>query len=165
MSPSYFIQSLSWYCKSIMGSAFFSGKALENAFLNLFPRKSTRQWQELAHSDKFLVMHHCIVLYLYIYIALLAVHTNQKPFQCERPREKFLENEKRDHMTLLTEEPVLGWRKFKKLGWSTLNQSFLPNFPLLSSATFHSHQPSYEKSQCCAYENERNHYNYSRIWC
>src|SRR6218665_2437234 len=31
---------------------------------------------------------HCIVLYLYIYIALLAVHTNQKRFQCERPREK-----------------------------------------------------------------------------
>ena len=29
-----------------------------------------------------------IVLYLYIYIALLAVHTNQKRFQCERPREK-----------------------------------------------------------------------------
>jgi len=26
-------------------------------------------------------------LYLYIYIALLEVHTNQKRFQCERPRE------------------------------------------------------------------------------
>ena len=31
---------------------------------------------------------HCIVFYLYIYIALLAVHTNQKRFQCERPRQK-----------------------------------------------------------------------------
>src|SRR6218665_4004398 len=31
---------------------------------------------------------YCIVLYLYIYIALLAAHTNQKRFQCERPREK-----------------------------------------------------------------------------
>ena len=31
---------------------------------------------------------YCIVLYLYIYIALPAVHTNQKRFQCERPREK-----------------------------------------------------------------------------
>src|SRR6218665_3062017 len=31
---------------------------------------------------------YCIVLYLCIYIALLAVHTNQKRFQCERPREK-----------------------------------------------------------------------------
>ena len=31
---------------------------------------------------------YCIVLYLFIYIALLAVHTNQKRFQCERPREK-----------------------------------------------------------------------------
>ena len=31
---------------------------------------------------------YCIVLYLYIYIALLAVHTNQKRVQCERPREK-----------------------------------------------------------------------------
>src|SRR6218665_2365474 len=31
---------------------------------------------------------YCIVLYLYIYIALLEVHTNQKRFQCERPREK-----------------------------------------------------------------------------
>src|SRR6218665_3507004 len=30
----------------------------------------------------------CIVLYLYIYIYLLPVHTNQKRFQCERPREK-----------------------------------------------------------------------------
>jgi len=25
---------------------------------------------------------------MYIYIALLSVHTNQKRFQCERPREK-----------------------------------------------------------------------------
>src|SRR6218665_1639720 len=31
---------------------------------------------------------YCIVLYIYIYIALLAVHTNQKCLQCERPREK-----------------------------------------------------------------------------
>ena len=31
---------------------------------------------------------YCIVLYLYIYIALLAVHINQKRFQCERPKEK-----------------------------------------------------------------------------
>jgi len=31
---------------------------------------------------------YCIVLYLYIYIALLAVHTNRKRFQCERPREE-----------------------------------------------------------------------------
>src|SRR6218665_2754671 len=31
---------------------------------------------------------YCIVLYLYISIALLAVHTNQKRFQCQRPREK-----------------------------------------------------------------------------
>src|SRR6218665_981047 len=31
---------------------------------------------------------YCIVLYLYIYIALLEVHTNQKRFQCERPRKK-----------------------------------------------------------------------------
>src|SRR6218665_2703418 len=30
----------------------------------------------------------CIVLYLYFYIALLALHTNQKRFQCKRPREK-----------------------------------------------------------------------------
>jgi len=30
----------------------------------------------------------CIVLYLCIYIALLAVHTNQRRFQCERPSEK-----------------------------------------------------------------------------
>src|SRR6218665_132734 len=31
---------------------------------------------------------YCIVLYQYIYIALLAVNTNQKRFQCERPRER-----------------------------------------------------------------------------
>src|SRR6218665_801192 len=34
------------------------------------------------------VYRNCIVLYLYIYIALLAVYTNQKCFQCDRPREK-----------------------------------------------------------------------------
>jgi len=28
-----------------------------------------------------------IVLHLYIFIAFLAVHTNHKRFQCERPRE------------------------------------------------------------------------------
>ena len=33
------------------------------------------------------IIIHYIVLYLYIYIALFAVHTNQKRFQCERPRE------------------------------------------------------------------------------
>src|SRR6218665_4040170 len=31
---------------------------------------------------------YCMVVYLYIYIALHAVHTNQKRFQCKRPREK-----------------------------------------------------------------------------
>ena len=35
-----------------------------------------------------LTRNNCIVLYLYIYIVLLAVHTNQKRFQCERHREK-----------------------------------------------------------------------------
>src|SRR6218665_1026345 len=34
------------------------------------------------------VLLYSTVLYLYIYIALLAVHTNQKCFQCERPRKK-----------------------------------------------------------------------------
>src|SRR6218665_1989675 len=37
---------------------------------------------------KYCIVLYCIVLHLYIYIALLAVHTNQKLFQCERPREK-----------------------------------------------------------------------------
>src|SRR6218665_557478 len=31
---------------------------------------------------------YCIVLFLYIFIALLTVHTNQKHFQCKRPSEK-----------------------------------------------------------------------------
>src|SRR5688572_4801887 len=31
---------------------------------------------------------YCIVLYLSIYIASLAVHTNQRRSQCERPKEK-----------------------------------------------------------------------------
>src|SRR6218665_3475692 len=31
---------------------------------------------------------YCMVVYLYIYIALHAVHINQKRFQCKRPREK-----------------------------------------------------------------------------
>ena len=34
------------------------------------------------------IIAHCIVLYLYVYIELLAVHTNQKRFQCERHRER-----------------------------------------------------------------------------
>ena len=38
-------------------------------------------------TEDFRVLY-CIALYLYIYIALLAVHTNQKRFQCERSREK-----------------------------------------------------------------------------
>ena len=38
-----------------------------------------------------LLQRHGIVMYLCIYIALLAVHTNQKLFQCERAREKTLE--------------------------------------------------------------------------
>src|SRR6218665_2933541 len=36
----------------------------------------------------FNVVLYCIVLYLYIYIVLLAVRINKKRFQCERPREK-----------------------------------------------------------------------------
>src|SRR6218665_15670 len=39
-------------------------------------------------SSKSSLTLYCIALYLYIYIALLAVQTNQKRFQCERPREK-----------------------------------------------------------------------------
>ena len=35
-----------------------------------------------------MIVLYCIALYLYIYIALLAVHTNQKRCQCDRPREK-----------------------------------------------------------------------------
>ena len=31
---------------------------------------------------------YCILLYLYIYLALHVVHTDEKRFQCERPREK-----------------------------------------------------------------------------
>ena len=38
----------------------------------------------------------CIVLYSYIYIALLAVHTNQKRFQCERLRMKRADNNEDD---------------------------------------------------------------------
>ena len=34
------------------------------------------------------IVLYCIELHLYIYIALLSVHTNQKRFQCKRPREK-----------------------------------------------------------------------------
>ena len=51
-----------------------------------------------AHYFKYFIQRHehilltkhlyCIVLYLCICIALLEVHTNQKRFQCERPREK-----------------------------------------------------------------------------
>ena len=39
-------------------------------------------------SAEVIILLYCIALYLYIYMALLAVLTNQKRFQCERPREK-----------------------------------------------------------------------------
>ena len=43
------------------------------------------------------IVLYCIVLSLYTYIAFLAVHTNQKRFQCERPREESsLKRTKRD---------------------------------------------------------------------
>ena len=42
----------------------------------------------MVHGRATLSCSDCIVLYLYIYIVLLAVHTNQKRFQWERPREK-----------------------------------------------------------------------------
>src|SRR6218665_2469383 len=47
-------------------------------------------WVVLILALKIIVLREmtCIVLYLYIYIALLEVHTNQKRFQSERPREK-----------------------------------------------------------------------------
>ena len=34
------------------------------------------------------IVLYCIVLYLYIYIALLEVDTSQKRFQCERPQRR-----------------------------------------------------------------------------
>jgi len=43
---------------------------------------------EKLYNQLFNLLNYCIVLYLYIYIAPLAVHTNQKRFQCQRPREK-----------------------------------------------------------------------------
>src|SRR6218665_2523905 len=39
------------------------------------------------HTNMHICMH-CVALYLYIYIALLAVHTNQKHFQRERDPER-----------------------------------------------------------------------------
>src|SRR6218665_1318097 len=44
--------------------------------------------ESVADSKRMRGLITCVVLYLYIYIALLAVHANQKRFQCERPREK-----------------------------------------------------------------------------
>jgi len=44
--------------------------------------QSTNMADDISQKD--LIVLYCIVLYLYIYI----VHTNQKRFQCERPREK-----------------------------------------------------------------------------
>ena len=41
-----------------------------------------------GHAFLLLIHLYCIVLYPYIYVALLAVHTNQRRFQYERPREK-----------------------------------------------------------------------------
>src|SRR6218665_3397039 len=46
--------------------------------------------------EVFQLANTCIVLYLYIYIALLAVPTNQKRFQCERPSEKRAVRERKE---------------------------------------------------------------------
>ena len=54
---------------------------------------------------------HCIVLYLSIYKVLLAVHTNQKRFLCERPIEKkavFREREEALDSSVNKEERVEG---------------------------------------------------------
>src|SRR6218665_3005053 len=68
----------------------------EKLFRNLGPQKfsvpQTRR-QVSANDNVYLSKFKCrylyrIVLYLYIYTALLAVNINQKRFQCERPREK-----------------------------------------------------------------------------
>src|SRR6218665_2382719 len=59
--------------------------------LSARPRSQANYVNRRHTRDLFLAttpLLYCMVLYLYIYIALLEVHTNQKRFQCERPREK-----------------------------------------------------------------------------
>jgi len=52
-------------------------------------------------------------LYLYIYIALLEVHTNQKRFQCERPREKRALNPSAVvHSTYVSKQPQFATYQF-----------------------------------------------------
>jgi len=58
-------------------------------------------------------------LYLYIYIALLAVHTNQKHFQRERPRENravLRERVEALGSPVIKVDSVEGWSWFQSAG-------------------------------------------------
>ena len=66
------------------------GSAWRESATALTPGRTWRLTSRLHRSslDADNTQEDCIVLYLYICIALLAVHTNQKRFQCVIPREK-----------------------------------------------------------------------------
>jgi len=69
-----------------------SEKIIIKPFHSFISREGWRPWG-VKFNEEYTYALYCI--YIYIYIAPLAVHTNQKCFQCERPREQSLENEKR----------------------------------------------------------------------
>src|SRR6218665_2894931 len=86
---------LQWFLSSCFNSVITPPALPVFILVPLHPTESNfsaDMWFSLRYSKMLDFKHsavlYCIVLYLYIYIALLAVHTNQKRFQCERPREK-----------------------------------------------------------------------------
>jgi len=68
-----------------MGMKFFRVKVRLTFAVALFFRKEI---VAVTMQYAVYIYYNCIVLYLYIYKALLAAHTNQKRLQCARPREK-----------------------------------------------------------------------------
>ena len=84
---------ISSYIHSFIHSFYFYSASSSPLLLRSAPnpRDFGRKASNLPmrhHAVHALQSIYCIVLYLYIYIALFAVHTNQKRFQCERPGEK-----------------------------------------------------------------------------
>jgi len=84
--------------------------------------------------ERWIGLTNCIVLYLYVYIALLAVHTNQKCFQCERLRKK--------REVLREQEEALGSLVNNEENESTINRGLLLIQPMVNrkhcSLTLHS---------------------------
>src|SRR6218665_2875470 len=77
-----------WYIFCSMTVSWAASFASWSTMVNLCGMNQGSGGQTTLISYCLATLLYCIILHLYIYIVLLEVHTNQKCFQCERPREK-----------------------------------------------------------------------------